>query len=321
MKTITNISIILMTVISCNSQESKSNTWNHHVHIFSQNLLTDLRGEKSGSELIQGPDYLYSNIDTIMSKVIADNIALISTGYGYKKELKSQEELASLIKYENDNLLEAYKKYKDRIFPFIGIDPTESYAIEEVKRCNKLFDKFGIKLHFHSSKIELLNPNEIKIIKPIFDYAIVENIPLLIHFKNHQDDFGEKHINSFFDNLISPKNPLTIIFAHTGGDGIINSKTEETVRTILRLNKEYKQNIFFEISTAIWSKYIKQYEIEDDKKQELINEIGINRILYGTDYPAREFKSYYNLLKYRLKFTDGELNTIRTNSPLNEYAR
>jgi len=280
-----------------------------------------LRKDKQGIELIQGPNELYINIDTIMSKVKSDKVVLISTGYGFKKEGKNEKELIKLLKEENDYLFQACSKYEKRIFPFIGIDPTEDYSFKEILRCSTKFDKYGIKLHFHSSKVELLDAVVVKKMKSIFDYASTENIPLLIHFKNHKSDFGKMQIESFFQNYTNKNKPLTIIFAHTGGDGMINEKTKEIVKEILTQNNKYNQNIYFEISTAIWDRYVKQYEITDAEKYELLNEIGFDKIVYGTDYPAREFETYAEQLKYRLNLTNKEIEMIKTNSPLNEYAR
>jgi len=53
----------------------------------------------------------------------------------------------------------------------------------------------------------------------------------------------------------------------------------------------------------------------------LLKEIGIENIFYGTDYPARILETYQSHLKYRLNLTDKEMQMIKTNSPLNEYAR
>jgi len=321
MRKITYILIIFLISKTIWSQSINDETWNHHVHIFSPLLLDNLRINTESSRLIQGANELYTNIDTIMNKAISDRIVLISAGYGYSKELKTEEQLARLLSAENDYLFEAYNLYKERIFPFVGIDPSESYSLEELKRCYFLFDKFGIKLHFHSSKIELLNFVEIERIKPIFQFASSNRIPLLIHFKNHNKNFGKEDVEAFFKNLTNKKNKLTIIFAHTSGDGIINEKTREIATEILKINEEYQQNIYFDISAAIWDKYLNNYELSDKDKRELLNEIGFEKIIYGSDYPATEFESFRQRLKYRLNLTDEEFIQITTNSPLKEYAR
>ena len=315
------IVIIILSISSLYSQRPIGTTWNHHVHLFSKSLLDELKKEKQGIELFKGSIEQYCDIDTIMSKVKSDKILLISTGYGFSKEENNNRELKDLLQQENDFLFNAYSKYENRIFPFIGIDPTESYSLEEIRRCHTKFDKYGIKLHFHSSKVELLDTVEVKIMKPLFDFARVVNIPLLIHFKNHESDFGKSQIESFFQNYTNKNSPLTIIFAHTGGDGLINEKTKEIVKEILTQNQKYNQNIYFEISSAIWHSYVKQYEISDVEKYELLKEIGFDKIIYGTDYPARAFDSFTAQLKYRLNLTDKELDMIKKNSPLNEYLR
>lgn len=313
------IIFLLLVANTLFSQCKDDNTWNHHIHLFSPSLLEDLRKEPSGSEFLKDEDPLYSDIDTIMSKVRCDKIVLISTGYGFRKEGKSGAQLNKLVEEENDFLFKSYGKYPDRIFPFIGIDPLEDFSLNEVKRCRKMFRYFGIKLHFHSSKIDLLNPDTLDQLKPIFEYARMESIPLLIHFKNHQQDFGKEHIASFFENLMNSHEALTIIFAHTGGDGLINEKTKAIVKEIIQQNKRYQQNVFFEISTAIWYSYMEKYEIEDSEKTKLLKEIGLEHILYGTDYPARDFIYFGKQLKQRLDFTDEEYNRIQTNSPLDKY--
>ena len=102
---------------------------------------------------------------------------------------------------------------------------------------------------------------------------------------------------------------------------MINEKTKEIVKGILKQNVEFKQNIYFEISTAIWDKYIKQYELTDSEKKQLLHEIGFDKLLYGTDYPARQFDTFPKRLKHRLKFTEEEFTELKTNCPLEKYAR
>ena len=119
----------------------------------------------------------------------------------------------------------------------------------------------GVKLHPDIQKIEIDDPRMHKI------YKLCEGkLPILIHTGDYRYDFSNP--NRMIPILEQYPN-LTVIGAHFGGWSIWEEATE-------KLNK-YK-NFLVDCSSSL-------YAITPQKAKELICIYGVERVLFGTDYP------------------------------------
>ena len=148
-----------------------------HVHIMSPNLIKDW---KDLGMPFSKPDYIYSNIDSILNRNGADKINLIGMAYVYGNQefYQGKNEYARVMQ-ENDFLLTNSRRHKNRIKPFFAIDPLKNYAIDEINRCVKINPNAGLKLHFSSSQVYLTEPEHLKKIKSVFELASKNDLLLL----------------------------------------------------------------------------------------------------------------------------------------------
>jgi len=284
----------------------------HHVHIFSSELLTKLKSNKFGFEQFKGPEYLYSNIDSIIKINGALNICLISTGYAFRQSFdNSKLEIQQQLKEQNF-LSNAAFKYPKRIKPFYGINPLKPYAIQLVRRAHKDLNFAGIKLHFRASHIDFRKNEHVEALREIFTYTGQNKIPVILHFQNHKSDFGNSEVDYFFNYVLPGNLSQTIIFAHLGAGGWLNEKSHAISQSILT-NLEHsviKHDIKFEISGILSEQYRDFEKIADKTKLKMLRKIGFQRLLFGSDYPLIDAKSYFHSLKSRLKLTKKEKRSL-----------
>lgn len=288
----------------------------HHVHIFSPELLGQLKSHKYGAQQFKGPAHLYNNIDSIMKLNTAEKIWLISTGYAYRETVATRDIEINQQLTEQNYLSNAAFKYPNRIKPFYGIDPLKPYAIQLIKRSHKHLNFSGIKLHFQASHIDFRKNEHVEALKEIFQYTAKHQIPILVHFQNHKSDFGKSEVDYFFNYILPKELPQILIFAHLGGGGWMTEKSiliTEAIMDNLNLST-IQHNIKFEISGILSDKY-KDYEsLEDQLKYDVLLGIGFDKLLFGSDYPLIESNSYFKMVTKRLKLSKNQIKSLRNKS-------
>ena len=313
--------IILMFTISLAlaSCSTKKQLWDNHCHVFSDALYHHLKSRAKGSELLMGPAEKYSNIDTILLNNSADKVILISTGYAFSHGQRYlPEQLETLVKLENNYLSDLIETDKNKLLGFYGINPLEPFALSEIKRCHTSLNFHGIKMHFHASRVDFQEEETVSKLKLVFPYIQEHSIPVIIHFKNHKWDFSKEDIAAFFEQIIDLSKPTTLIFAHMAGDGLITQKTIETVSEILSFEKNSKLNLYFDLSAIVYKDFFEGIEVSDIEKKKLLEKIGYDRLLFGSDYSARIYDEYIILLTERLSLSKKEVKQILTNNIFKE---
>jgi predicted TIM-barrel fold metal-dependent hydrolase len=71
--------------------------------------------------------------------------------------------------------------YPDRLIGFCSFNPLKEYAIEELNRCAKKTNLKGLKLHFGSSRVNLLDPQHVEKIQKVFKAANQLKYPIAAH--------------------------------------------------------------------------------------------------------------------------------------------
>lgn len=147
----------------------------------------------------------------------------------------------------------------------------------------------GIKLHPDFQKFYIDNKKAFEIYK-----RAEGKYPILFHMGDARYDFSEpirlKRIKEKFPNL-------TVIAAHFGGYQAWDKAKEELADT----------DAYFDTSSSL-------YFIDNDYAVERIHEYGVDRMLFGTDFPMWNFTEELNRF-FELKLTDEErVKILSTNA-------
>ncbi|MBO7214397.1 MAG: amidohydrolase [Clostridia bacterium] len=167
------------------------------------------------------------------------------------------------IKPLNDEALEIKKLYGDRIFPGVTIHPESvETSIEEIDR----FLANGINLIGELVwYVQGYNTYCSKNMQTILDYASEKGMVLSVHPTDYDD----------MDKLCENHPNLIIVGAHP-------SENEAFIRHVERA-KKYK-NYYIDLSGGGIYRY--------GMTRRLVNEIGAEKILFGSDYPICNLQMY-----------------------------
>jgi predicted TIM-barrel fold metal-dependent hydrolase len=315
--------ILLILIGSCNpnssDKKSKENgivAFDNHVHIMSPTLIEYW---KQLGIPFSKTESNYSNIDTILIKNQAQTINLIGMGYVYgNPEYYQGTDRKEKMMAENDYLFQEAAKYSKAVIPYFAIDPLKDYALNEIARCYAINKKSGLKLHFNTSQVYLTEPEHLEKIKIVFAKAASMELPILLHFDNWHPKFGKPDIEILVDSILTDIQPLDLQIAHFGTSGGFNDKTKTFIDAFVELRKQNrisnKHKIKFDISAVALDKDSEGVPKLSDEEftilREYINKIGLENIVFGTDYPLYTSNEYLQVLKEKLGLNEKEMEKI-----------
>ncbi|MBR3593016.1 MAG: amidohydrolase family protein [Clostridia bacterium] len=153
----------------------------------------------------------------------------------------------------------------------------------------------GVKLHADIQKFRIDDPRCFK----IYELCEKENIPILMHTGDHRFDYSNP------DRLLPVLNTfksLTVIGAHLGGWSVWDEAVEKL--------SGYK-NFYVDSSSSL-------YELPIDRATEIIRTYGVEKVLFGSDFPV--FSPDIELERFMaLPLTDDEKRMILSENVLKLY--
>ena len=148
----------------------------------------------------------------------------------------------------------------DDRYAFGSVHPGYDKIEEEIDRMISLGLR-GIKLHSDFQGFDV----DCKAAQRIYDYAQFKKLPIMFHAGDKNVDSSSpkrlRHIKDMFPDL-------TMICAHLGGYSV----WDEVWDTLIG------QDVYFDTSSTLWA-------LEGKKAVEIIKAHGVDRCMFGTDYP------------------------------------
>lgn len=283
----------------------------YHVHYFSPAVVSAIENQgfefsESDYQFKPGPDYY--QLERLVENNGASRMVLLSGGFNFQN--LNEPAFGTAAKLENDRLAAAVHADPDRLLGFCGLDPLAGHALAEANRCLGALDMHGIKLHFPISNVDIEKTVDRQKLKALFSIAAAHKAPLLIH-NSTQGLSGAAYAKSFIKAFLTESPvPLTIIFAHTGGPSTLDPFHFE----FLSVMADYPADgtgheIYFELSGILRSGSNNKEE-DLQRLVELINDIGSDHFLFGSDYPMRSAEDYRETLQENLPISDADLKAI-----------
>lgn len=293
----------------------------HHTHIF-------------------GPDvrqYLVSRIDRLdslpplgiekLNKTVENNAvqkaAILSNAYFFSDSGNTSASERDSVQSENDRVAEAVAKYPDKFVGFLSVNPLSNTAIAEMERNAPREEFVGLKLHLANSRVDLRNENHVEKLAEIFKKANDLNLGIVIHMRTQPQPYGRKDAEIFIDNVLSKAPDIPVQIAHVAGWGGYDEATDEVLGVFAERisTNNLDKNVYFDISAVVKPASGKQNSTNSDwdpqKRYDRLvtnlRKIGMDRILFGTDWPDWSPDDYKADLKNQLPLTQEELNTILSN--------
>ena len=239
-----------------------------HTHIFSpglkQNRSKYIDSDPCFATLYSSPDARLATADELIASMDTDGVDIsVVLNIGWTTH--------ELCVETNDYILESIARYPKRLIGFGTVQPRSlKTAIDEIERCAK----GGIRgIGEMRPDIQLLNPIEEDIMKPLIEAITRHNLILLTHASepvgHEYPGKGNITPNRLYP-LITRFPDLPLVCAHWGGGLPFYALMPEV--------KKVMSNVFFDTAA---SPLLYNSQIYN----QVIQLVGASKILFGSDYP------------------------------------
>jgi predicted TIM-barrel fold metal-dependent hydrolase len=228
---------------------------------------------------------------------------------------------------ENDWSAQQVSEYPDRLDFFCSVNPLKDYAVAELARCVESLQARGLKLHFANSNVDLKNPEHLERLEALFAEAERQDVPVLMHFTPGDAEklaYGTEEVQNFIDYVLVPHPGVRVCFPHLGGGGSVSEAQLAAMSTIIAAYDSnpslVRENGFMDISAVVMPHAVTfgTVDIEPPTDEqlaevvELMRQWGMERILYGCDFPLSPPQEALSL-DARFPLTVEEYNQIMNN--------
>ena len=216
---------------------------------------------------------------------------------------------------EGENRIQVHmsERHKGRLHPFFGMDPRRPDAASLFELGLKEWGVKGLKLHPTTG----FYPSD-PLCYPLYEKCIEYGVPVIFHTGPMPSPLYSRHAMPIeFDQPASDFPDLTIIMAHSGAGHIAVPHQWIDALSIASENP----NIMLELSCwqILYKEDPKAFVLAVDTMR---NEIGIERIIFGSDFPGPRtimpLKDWVDAIKrlpslgeeHGVRFDDGDVNAI-----------
>lgn len=284
----------------------------HHQHLFSPEVekLSPTLKPMNATELVK-----------LLDEAGIRRAVVLSLGYQYGNPNKPPvPDEYSAVKAENDWTAAQIAPLAGRLRGFCGVNPLKTYALEEISRCAQIPQlRYGLKLHFGNSDVELTNAEQVKMLQRVFAAANEHRMAIVVHMRSSVTAkrlYGAPSARAFLNDVLPLAPDVPVQIAHlAGAGGYDDPAVDEALAVFVDAvaNRDPRmKNVYFDASGVIG---VEKPTEKLDLVATRIRQIGVGRVLYGSDGalpPAYTPKKAWEAFR-RLPLTDAEFKIIANN--------
>jgi predicted TIM-barrel fold metal-dependent hydrolase len=284
----------------------------HHQHLFSP-AATKL---SSGVEPLTASD-LVALLD--LAGIRRAVVLSLAYQFGNPNKPVVENEYAH-VKAENDWTSQQVAQFPDRLRGFCSINPLRTYALEEVARCaNDPHIRYGLKLHFGNSDVDLENQEHIAQLRRIFGAANGHGMAIVVHLRSTISKgrpYGANQAGVFLNEVLPTAPDVPVQIAHLAGAGGYDDPLVDQALTVFTdavAKKDPRMTrVYFDVSGVAG---LGNWEDKAALIATRIRQLGVDRVLYGSDgavggnLAPREAWAAFR----KVPLSDAEFRTIENN--------
>lgn len=281
MFTVTILSLALSALSATRAQqESLRPAADHHQHFFSPSAAK----LSSGVQTVAAADLLKLLDDAGIQRAI-----VLSLGYQYGNPNRpAVPEEHTRVREENDWTSRQVATAPDRLRGFCGLNPLKDYALDELARCAKdPHLRYGLKLHFGNSDVDLQNSEHVDRLRGVFQAANRYRMAVIVHLRSsvsRKRPYGAPAATAFLDRIMPAAGDMTVQIAHLAGSGgYEDAAADEAIGVFVDAvaQKDPRMtHVYFDVSGVAG---LGNWQEKADLIARRIRQLGVERILYGSD--------------------------------------
>lgn len=314
----------------------------HHVHAFGPEVRSWLERELDLPPL---PELGVEALIQAMDEGGVARAAILSNAYFFARTTERQPADAEAFRAENSRVAAAVARYPERLVGFCGLNPLADEALAELARCGDDLGLTGIKLHLANSGVDLRNEEHLERLGQVFAAANRRGLGIVIHLRTANPDYGAEDARHFADRVLPLAPDVTVQVAHMAGWGGYDPATDAALGELAR--PDLPPNVIFDLAAVVrpvrepgtpearelpeapdavpappapdataspdatsvpaptwWP------EARYERLVEQMRALGIERIVFGTDWPEWTAEAYRADLSTHLPLTLEEFAVI-----------
>ena len=286
----------------------------YHQHLFSP----------AASALVTGkPDAQGIDAKTLVALLDSAGIQralVLSVAYTWGKASRAPvENEYEHVKAENDWTAQQVGQYPDRLRAFCSFNPLKPYALEELARCSRDSAlRYGLKLHFGNSDVDLDNPENVAQVRRVFEAANGYRMAIVVHMRTSIDNkrkYGADQARVFLDQILPGAPDVPVQIAHLAGSGGFDATIDAALGVFtdaIAKQDPRMKNVWFDACVIVRPGMAAE---QLQKVATRIRQIGVARVLYGSDAavsPASYPKAGWAQFR-RLPLSEAEFRQIADN--------
>lgn len=268
----------------------------------------------------------------VLEKNRVRRAAILSNAYFFTSADENSKEAVQRRSTENDRIAEAASSHPERVAAFFSVNPLSDSALDVIRARSRQEAFSGLKLHLANSNLNLRDDSHVRDLAAVIALAGDLELPIVVHLRTAKNGYGAEEARVFINEVLSPAGKPTVQVAHMAGWGGFDKATDAALGVFAtHSDKPALDNVYFDLSAVVRgapqeskSKAASQRSELDERPdwypgrryQRLVyrmRSIGMDRVLFGTDWPDWEPRGYAKDLEKQLPLTDGELCTVLTN--------
>ncbi len=205
--------------------------------------------------------------------------------FGNPSEPPLPDEYARVMA-ENDWTASEAAKYPGRLAALCSFNPLKDYAPRELNRCarDKRFAR-GIKLQLGFSDVDLDDQVDVTLLRRVFRVANANQMAIVVHMRPRRArNYGRSQALTFIDQLLAAAPDVPVQIAHFCGGGSVDDPASDEAlavfTTAITRQDPRVKHLFFDLALVVPA------DLSTERAQfvaQRIREIGVQRILYGSD--------------------------------------
>lgn len=237
---------------------------------------------------------------------------VLSEGYWFDSPLFPLARSAASVRAENEWTAAQAARFPDRLVAFCSLNPVTEIAMDMLRHCTKDRRFKGLKLHFASSEVNLLDPDHVSRVRQIVAEANRARLPIVVHVRGGEN-YGAEHARVLLDRIVTAAPDVTVQIAHLWGGENFAPEALAVYAEAMTKRLPGTRKLYFDVTDAA---LVAGASGQAQVFAERIRQIGLDRILYGSDAafgnhpdPANSWNAFLK----GIPLTDAEFEAIARN--------
>ena len=253
----------------------------HHQHLFGPEMAA----------LIKLPGISAEDLIRRLDSAGIRRAVVLSMAYQYGSPSRAVEDEYAKVRAENDWTSAQVAAHPDRLVGFCGVNPLKDYALEEIARCAQdPHLRSGLKLHFGNSDVQLDRPDHVTQLQRVFAAANAHHMAIVVHMRanyGRNRPYGTREARVFLEQVMPSAPDVVVQVAHLAGSGGGADAPADSALAFLahamHVHASGTAHLWFDVAAV--ANYV-QSPVRGREIATRIREIGVDRILFGSDATA-----------------------------------